>query len=103
MNPDSDSIVELGTIDHPYKELSYALIEILNYHSHSDHNLTVNLMEGTTNILGLRQGSIVNITNVSWIAYSLTSSEPGKATILVRDEVDIVTSPSTMLNIMNTF
>ena len=60
-------------------------------------------MKGTTSILGLRQSNIVNITNVSLIAYSLTLPEPGKATILVRDEVNIVTSPSTMLNIMNTF
>ena len=103
MNPDSDSIVEVGTLDHPYKQLSYALIEILNYHSNSNHNLTVYLMDGTTNILGLRQGNIVNITNVSLITYSPTSSEPGKVTILVKDEVEIVTSPSTMFNIMKTF
>ena len=103
MNPDSDSIVELGTMHHPYKELSYALIEMLNYHSHSDRNLTVNMMEGTINILGLRQGSIVNITNVSLITYSQISSEPGKATILVKDKVDIESSPNTMFNIMKTF
>ena len=103
MNPDSDSIVELGTKDYPYKQLSYVLIEILNYHSHSNRNLTVYLMEQTTNVLGFKQANIVNITNVSIVPYSLTSSDPAKATILVKDEIDIVASPSTLFNVMKTF
>ena len=103
VNPDSDSIVELGTIDYPYKELSYAFIEILNYHSHTDRNLTVNLMEATTNILGLRQANIANITSVNIMPYSLTSPEPGNTTILIKDEINIVNRPSTLFNIMKTF
>ena len=103
MNPDSDSIVELGTKDYPYKQLSYVLIEILNYHSHSNRNLTVYLMEQTTNILGFKQANIVNITNVNIVPYSPTSSDPAKATILVKDEIDIVASPSTLFNVMKTF
>ena len=103
MNPDSDSIVELGTKDYPYKQLSYVLIEILNYHSHSNRNLTVYLMEQTTNILGFKQANIVNITNVSIVPYSPTSSDPAKAIILVKDEIDIVASPSTLFNVMKTF
>ena len=103
MNPDSESIVELGTKDYPYKQLSFVLIEILNYHSHSNRNLTVYLMEQTTNILGFKQANIVNITNVSIVPYSLTSSDPAKAIILVKDEIDIVASPSTLFNVMKTF
>ena len=103
MNPDSESIVELGTKDYPYKQLSYVLIEILNYHSHSNRNLTVYLMEQTTNVLGFKQANIVNITNVSIVPYSPTSSDPAKATILVKDEIDIVASPSTLFNVMKTF
>ena len=103
MNPDSDSIVELGTIDHPYKQLSYAFVEILNYHSHSDYNLTLYIMEDTTSILGFKQGNIINITNVHITSYSLTLSEPGKATIVAIDEHDIVPSPSTLFNVMKTF
>ena len=95
--------MELGTIDYPYKELSYAFIEILNYHSHTDRNLTVNLMEGTTIIFGLRQGNIVNMTNVDIAPYSLTSSEPAKATILIKDEIEIVKRPGTLFNVMKTF
>ena len=60
-------------------------------------------MEGTTNYFGFKQGYIVNITNVSLFPYSLTSSQPGKATILINDEQDIVASPSTSFNVMKTF
>ena len=35
VNPDSDSIIELGTMDYPYKDISYVFIELLNYHSYS--------------------------------------------------------------------
>ena len=90
-------------MDHPYKELSYVFVEILNYHSHTDRNLTVNLMEGTVTYFGLKQGNIVNMTNVSMSPYSMTSSEPEKATIVIKDEIEIVKSPSTIFNIMKAF
>ena len=53
VNPDSDSIIELGTKDYPYKHIAYAFVEVLNYHSHSDRNLTIYLMEYTRNELPL--------------------------------------------------
>ena len=90
-------------MDYPYKELSYVFVEILNYHSHTDRNLTVNLMEGTVTYFGLKQGNIVNMTNVSMAPYSMTSSEPEKATIVIKDEIEIVKSPSTIFNIMKAF
>ena len=103
INHNSDSIIELGTIDYPYKELSYALIEVLNYHSHTDHNITIHLMEETSNILGFRQANIVNITNVSIVPYSLSNPNPEKATILVKDEIEVISTPSTLFNVMKTF
>ena len=60
-------------------------------------------MEGTSNILGFKQANVVNITNVSIVPYSLASSTPEKATILVKDEIQIVTKSSTLFNIMKTF
>ena len=95
--------MELGTIDYPYKELSYAFVEILNYHSHTDRNITIYVKEGTSNTLGLKHGNIVNITNVSIHPYSSLSIVPVKTTILVKDEVEIMKSPSTIFNIMKTF
>ena len=60
-------------------------------------------MEDTTSILGFKQGNLINITNVHITSYSLTSSEPGKATIVAIDDQVIVASPSTLLNVMKTF
>ena len=60
-------------------------------------------MEQTSNILGFSQAHIVNISNVNIVPYSLTSLEPKKATFFVKDEVDIIARPSTMLNVMKTF
>ena len=60
-------------------------------------------MEQTSNILGFSQAHIVNISNVNIVPYSLTSLEPKKATIFVKDEVDIIARPNTLLNVMKTF
>ena len=103
MNPDSSSVIELGTIDHPYKQLSYAMIEILNYHSHSDSNLTVNIMEYTVNELRLQTASIINIKHVDVVPYTHRDSAPDKATIMSIDKGNIVETPGTQFNIMKSF
>ena len=103
MNPDSDSIIELGTIEHPYKQISYAFIELLNYHSHTDRNITIYVMEYTRNELSVEVGNIINITNVDIKPYTLRSAYPGKATIVGRDETDISSNPSTSFSIMKTY
>ena len=104
MNPDSDSIVELGTIDHPYKRITYAFVEMLNYHSHSDRNLTLYLMENTRNELPVSKASIVNITNVEIKSYTAQeSAESGKATIVGMDDAGIIASPSTSFSILKSY
>ena len=103
VNSDSDSIIELGTIDHPYKQISYAFIEILNYHSHSDRNLTIYLMEYTRNEMTIGLGNVINITNVDIKPYTLRSVDPDKATIVGIDGTDIVASPSTSFSIMKSY
>ena len=103
MNPDSDSIIELGTKDHPYKHITYAFVEILNYHSHSDRNLTIYLMEYTRNELPIGTGNIVNITNVDIRPYTLRSVDADKATIVGVDEAEIVADPSTSFSIIKSY
>ena len=83
INPDSDKIVELGTIDHPYKHISYVLIEVLNYHSHSNKNLTIHLMEYTRNEIAENAANIIDITNVEIRPYTLRSVNPDKAHMLL--------------------
>ena len=103
MNPDSDSIVELGTKDHPYKHIAYAFVEVLNYHSHSDRNLTIYLMEYTRNEITIGTGNIINITNVEIRPYTLRSVDPDKAHIVGMDSTDIVSNPSTSFSILKSY
>ena len=82
VNPDSNSIIELGTINHPYKQITYAMIEILNYHSHTLRNITVYLMEYTRNELAIETAKIINITNINIKPYTLRSVDAEKAKIV---------------------
>lgn len=104
VNPDSDSVVEHGTMLNPYKKLEYAFVEILNFHSHSDRNLTVNLMEGTNNYLMLQHAYIVDITDVEVTSYSSDSSaDPAPATITAIDEDTLAATAGTSYNLMTDF
>jgi len=77
----SDSVTELGTYDHPYKDLSSVFVELFNFHSHSDRSIIIKVHEDTTNYI--MQGTyILNITNVLIESYSKTSSVPYKAKIV---------------------
>ena len=93
----------MGTIEYPYKQLAFAFVEVLNYHSHSDRNVTIYLMEYTRNELPLNIGHVVNMTNVDILPYTLRSSDPDKATIVGMDEREIVSSPSTSFNILKSY
>ncbi|CAI2364488.1 unnamed protein product [Moneuplotes crassus] len=48
VNANSKSPVELGTKEHPYKDIEAAFSEIMNFHSHNQRNMTVYVMEKST-------------------------------------------------------
>ena len=101
VNPDSSSVVELGTKEHPYKSLGYVFVELLNYHSHSDRNITVNIMEGTTNYLMIGNNNIVNITQVIIQPYSENLlTDPGKASIVGLDNGALEFTAGTSYNLL---
>ena len=103
VDPGSDSIIELGTVEHPYKHILYALVEVLNYHSHSDRNLTIYLMEYTKNELTESASNIINITSVEIRPYTSRSSDPDKAYLIGKDTADIVSNPSTSFSILKSY
>ena len=103
MNPDSDSIIELGTMQHPYKQVAYAFVEVLNYHSHSDRNITIYLMEYTRNELRVESGYAINITYVEIKPYTLRSAEPDKANLIGMDEGETLATPSTLFSILKSY
>lgn len=104
VNSQSESVVELGTMDHPYKNLGYVFIELLNFHSHSDRNITINVMENTRNEVMLFMNYIVNITEVKIVPYSADPDViPQKATIVGIDEGDFEYTSGTSYNLLNDF
>jgi hypothetical protein len=69
IDPNSDSVVELGTQAHPYKDLASVFLELENYHSNTDRNITIFLKEESNNYIGLNSSRILNITQVKLTTY----------------------------------
>ena len=104
VNPNSDDVVEFGTFDHPYKSLGYVFVEILNYHSHNDRNITVSVMENTTNYIMAESSYIVNVTKVTIKPYSKDLSiEPNRAIIVAIDNGVLSDTKGTSLNILSNY
>ena len=82
VNPDSESVVEFGTKAYPYKNLSFVFVELLNYHSHHDRNISIFVKENTQNYFYVDNNFIVNITLVEMLSYSDDETvTPGKPII----------------------
>ena len=47
MDPSSELELELGTLNFPYKSISYALIELFNEFAFTEEPITIYLKEGT--------------------------------------------------------
>jgi len=86
------STTELGTYDHPYKEIKSAFVELFNFHSFTDRNITIKLAERTTNYV-MMGTYIMNITQVNIVSYSKTSSVPEKAKVMTVNSNQYVVSP----------
>ena len=101
INPNSTEIIELGTIDYPYKSLGLAFVELLNYHSHSNSSITIHIMEDTINYILVDSNYIINITQVTIKPYSNGSGVPNKATIVGREDNVVYFSSNSMFNLIN--
>ena len=83
---DSHSVIELGTYQHPYKDLDSVFVEMLNLHSHTDRDIVVYIKEDTVNYLHVSQNYIVNINSVKIMTYSdIFSNAANRATIIGTD------------------
>ena len=102
VDPTSESNTELGTSDHPYKELNFVFVELLNFHSHSDRNITVRILEGTTAYL-FKRSYIINTTEVVMEPYFRNSSIGNNPKIVAVESVDAITPPGvpTRFNILS--
>ena len=57
------------------------MVELLNFHSHSDRTITIKVMEGSTTYI-IEGSYIINITQVLIESYSKITTTPIKAKII---------------------
>ena len=69
VNPNSESILELGTRLHPYKSVNLPLLEMFNFYSDVNSQVYVRLATGTTHYLKHNLGTLNNITSVIFEPY----------------------------------
>ena len=75
----SESILELGTKQHPYKSIKAVFVELLNFHSNQDKSIFIYINGNQSYYIQDGTNFIMNITNVTINAYS--------------DQSDIMTRP----------
>ena len=74
-------------------------MEILNYHSHNDHNITVKVKDDTRNFLLRKVAYIVNITQVTLETYS-NDEKPCYADIIIKEQDVVMITSKSKFNIM---
>jgi hypothetical protein len=72
VNPSSEQIIELGTRAYPYKSINLVLIEMFNFMSDKDINVTVKLSKSDTHLLKHHTTALNNITHVIFEPYDPT-------------------------------
>ena len=103
INIESEHVVELGTRQYPYKDLSSVFVEIVELHSNTDRSIIINVKEDTINYLMVKQNYVININSITIKSYSDRSTSPNKATIISYDSEskNIAYVITSMFNILN--
>ena len=86
VDPTSTAVVELGTMQFPYKSLALVFVEMLNYHANTARTINIYLKENTESYVDLGFNYIINMKTVNIKPYSSTSSSPSKATIIAGEQ-----------------
>jgi hypothetical protein len=69
VNPNSISVLGIGTRLHPYKNINLVFLELFNYYSDVDDLVTVKLAKGLTHPVRHNLGTLNNITKVIFEPY----------------------------------
>jgi hypothetical protein len=101
VDPGSAKIIELGTKLYPFKSLMLAFVEILNFHSHTDRNITVYVKESTT--LYANQDSLysINLDSVIIQTYSSGLTNARSSSIIFTDTGVNIFSKKTRFNLIS--
>ena len=85
VDPNSNDILELGTFEHPYKHIMMPFVEIFNFHSNSDEDITIHVIEEMEIEIPVDQIYLINITQVSITTFSRLNLEPSMSTFVESD------------------
>ena len=95
----SQSIIELGTRQYPYKSAKTVFLELLNYHSNQDKSITIYFKEGQDYYVEDGTNYILNITNVTITSYS-DDSDSSKRAKLIPTQIPQLVESKTRLNLL---
>lgn len=101
VNPDSTSPIELGTMDHPYKTIDQAFIEVFNYWGSSDA-VDILVKESTTNKIYFQERPLVvnRKDNIQIMTYTTGGGTAVKATLNVLNTETYAASWNTAYSLM---
>ena len=104
VNPDSEQMMELGTIEYPFKDINLVFLDIFNIHQHTDRTINIYVMEATDSYLNFDSIQIVNTTQVNIDTYTESDYyEARNANFrIVETLIEMKTSRSLMNIIQNT-
>ena len=100
---DSNSLqnIELGTQKYPFKKVGLSTMEILNYFSHTNYNITIYIKENTSVTLTNLRNFYLDIPNLEYKTYSDTGYAAKSASITIIDTSSSYFSESTQFNIIS--
>ena len=78
----SESPIELGTREYPYKSAKALFVELLNYHSNQDKSVAIYFKENQNHYIEDGTSFILNITNVTITTYSEEDSNLFRAKLI---------------------
>ena len=86
---------------YPYKKIDLTTVEIINFISHSNYNVTILIKEGTINYMTKLRNYFLDFPNLLFATYSETGLAPARAQInIINDQTDYF-SESTQFNILS--
>ena len=101
VNPDSEQMLELGTIEYPFKDINLVLVELQNQHQHTDRVIDIYVMEETDSYMTVDLMKIVNITQVNIDTYTDHSSDdPKHANLRLTENIGEIRTMKSLLNII---
>ena len=87
----SESVIELGTKNYPFKSIYSATLDILVTHAGLEDTIIINLKAETSSYINTGNTIFINMHQVQFESYSDSTDDPEYATIIGTDMTELVT------------